>query len=231
MISPNDLRQILRNDAENAPDTAAHEVLAGVQHKIKVRRRARIAGSLAAFAAILAASLTIVPQVVDRSSPEPVEPIPEPPTGAQWTFTEHVLSNSILFDSSINEPGSSSLTWTTALGIPARRNLIALICELPDDQDAGFVKAVATVDGVRIVEARCEQQRTRSALGLQAAGIGSVSSDWLRRADESYMHGETFTMSVWLERNGRRIEADHARFGVALYRLPKYALDRDQPIP
>lgn len=218
MISPNDLREILLEDAEDAPAVPANELMTGIRRKVRARRRAKISGVGAAVAAVLAASLAVVPQFVDTSSPEPVEPTPDRP---HLEFPERVEGLRIVA-SQVNEPGSSSLEWR--LTLPTLKVVQTTFCRIPRrhatslDAATGAVTLVVMVNGNIVATTRCRIPDDQSSYPPRDREI--VPANRVNPGANGVVAGERFTVSMWLQRGPEQVEVPGAEFGFGFADAP-----------
>jgi len=217
MIGPNDLRDIVHEDATEAPIVQANQLLAGIEHKVKLRRRARLAGAFAAVVVVLVAGLAIVPRFVDTSSPEPVEPIPHRP---HLEFPQRVNGVSVLA-SQVNPPGDSALEWTTSLSRVVDAEMI-VFCRIPPnptaapDPASGRIVLVVAINNDIIATRACTQ--LTSGKPAYPPRNGEVKqSGWLDPRSHQVVGGEPFSVSIWLQQSDDQVELPRAEFGIGFY--------------
>lgn len=226
MTDGNDLRRMLDELADETPEVPAKQWLTGTRHKVRVRRRARWAGATMAAALVLTAAIAVVPQVVDDTGtePGPVEPAPEPPGDgrAGWHLPEG-MGTSHLISARMNDPDTSEFQWSTANPSRTKRTerlvlfrpTVAQFCVLPDDVDPGepTVRAVSSIDGRVVFRSRCRQRDAYPPLDTWMTW-SPLGAD-LRRLGVD--QGESFTVSMRLERDGQAVELRGVEFGFAVY--------------
>jgi len=215
VISDDELRQILLEDAEDAPDTSAAELLTGARHKWRVRRRLKIAGIATAVAAILTTALAVAPQVADTSSPEPVEPL-----RPQLEFPGKVDTGDYpVIKSHVNAPGESAFDWTVAVDLDWDRDYDPqpyAFCRIPTDANRTQDKIVAVLafNRHRVVTLECSSLDGAESNRPRACEIHNVGPPgWLGMYDNAPR--QPFTASMWLQRGSDVVDVTGAQFGVA----------------
>jgi hypothetical protein len=212
MTDTDGLRQMLDELADQTPEVPAQEWLAGTRHKVRVRRRARWAGAGGAMALALAAAV-VAPQVVDRSDsePKPVEPTPSQPR--EWTFPKGTEINRVIA-SRMNEAGSSELEWTTKIRRSTADAAGMQFCRLSRNatSSASEVRAVSTIDGRPVMTSKCRNGDVHAPVGVRmvAANLELMRTYGVERA-------RPFTVSMWLEEAGERVNVSGAEFGFAIH--------------
>jgi hypothetical protein len=221
MSGSNDLRRMLDDLADETPEVSAQEWLDGTRHKVRVRRRVRWAGGGLAVALVLAVGAAVVPQVVDDAAPdpEPVEPAPPSDGRPGWPGLDPSAADSIVVARS-NDEGASELRWTTTS--PGRQVLLAggeerrfglsaaQFCQLTKDADTTVgprLRVVSSVNGRIWARSTCDEV-PRYPPQERAA---------YRRLKGVETRGEEITVSMWLERDGRRVDVSGAELGFLLY--------------
>ena len=212
-----DLRDELNRRAGHVDGTRHQDRLTGVHSKVTAKRRARAAGSLGA-AALTVAALVVVPQVAaDMVQPDVDDPAAptSPPTPSRRTPEPLAFPASIdgdtLLDSTMNKPGRNTLTWRVVLD---RLDVLAsAFCRLPKDSSYDpatrpLVGLYWAIDGRTLYGSSCSSDRP-----------GEATQGPVPWRDYGVQPGQPFTISMWLQRAGNRIQEPRARFGLGLYAL------------
>jgi hypothetical protein len=212
MTDTNGLRQMLDELADQTPEVPAQEWLAGTRHKVRVRRRARWAGAGGAMALALAAAV-VAPQVVDRSNtePKPVEPTPDGQSG--WPFPESMDTERVIA-ARVNDPGASEFEWTTKTE-RSSDTLYMQFCHLSRRPEPGLprIHVRLTINGHRALGWGCRYRED-----YPPVHGALVTQDVSRDLEEMYdvEPGKPFSVAMWLERQGQRVDVTGVSFGFAL---------------
>jgi hypothetical protein len=223
MTDTNDLRRMLDELADETPELPTKEWIAGTQHKVRVRRRARVAGAVGAVALVLAAAAAIVPQVVDTAAPEPVAPSPPPDGTPGWPLPD-VADTKRIIAARMNDEGTSELRWTTRVSgerveLGGHRfyswPVASQFCYLGDDLAAAEspIRLVSSIDGQDVASTACRHSAEYPPVNWRM--VQPWASPPLKRF--GIERGEMFTVTMWLERDGERLELSDAEFGFLLY--------------
>ncbi len=217
MTNSNDLRRMLDELSNETPEVPVQEWLAGTRHKVRVRRRARWAGAGLAGALVLAAAIVGVPRVADLADTEPnvVKPAPISDGRDGWPFADG-MDTSRVVAARMNDPGASQFRWKTTAN-RLRDTAFMEFCRLPDEPEAGppRVRYVVSINGRRALGWVCRYREDYPPVH------GSLTTQDLSRDLGSTYHVKPnvpFTVAMWLEREGRRVEVPGVAFGFALAR-------------
>jgi hypothetical protein len=217
VTNTNDLRRLLDELSDQTPEFSAQEWLDGTRHKVRVRRRARWAGAAVATALVLAAGIAAVPQVANLAESEPnvVKPAPMPDGRDGWPFADGMDTGRVIA-ARRNDPGASEFRWTTSAN-RLRDIAFMVFCRLPDEPEAGQarVRYIASINGREALDWGCRYREHYPPVH------GSLTTQDMSRDLGWTYHvkpNEPFTVHMWLERGGQRVEVPGVAFGFALTR-------------
>lgn len=183
--------------------------------------RARWAGVGVAAAMVCAGTAAVAPRVLSPTDAAPaaaasVQPRPEPDGQAGWPFPYETGTDRVIA-SRVNDDGASELERTTRTKVPS--DMMHLVfCRLSERPEPGEprVGAIVTINGRETTEGLACPYRGTYPPVHGSLLVQDLSDAFGKRYDVE--PGEPFTIEMWLERVGERVEVPAASFGVALAR-------------
>ncbi|MFG1815857.1 hypothetical protein ACGFIF_18995 [Kribbella sp. NPDC049174] len=197
-----DLRDELTARATTADDHPA-DLLPGVRRKVRRTKQRRLAAALGSIAAIVALAVTVVPSVIDTSTPDPAENVPADITKNGFTLSG-VEGPDRLETGTIGDVGSSRLA----------------IDWIPTTHDVGlyaFCQATSTTTHYWV---RINGQTAAS--GACSTSVDTPDGHMLRSDDTLWLNtpsGQPAAFSIELvDERGKPVEDQAAQLALGIYR-------------